>query len=69
MVTGKVKWFDSKKGYGFIEQASGDDIFVHYKEINAEGHRSLHQDDQVEFTLSEGQKGLQALNVSVLEKA
>jgi CspA family cold shock protein len=63
--TGTVKWFNASKGYGFIERDAGDDLFVHYSEISGEGYRSLDEGQRVEFTIAEGQKGLQAQNVTV----
>ena len=64
MATGTVKWFDSKKGYGFlVGPAQGKDIFVHYTSILGEGFRSLKDGDQVEYELIESEKGLQARNV------
>lgn len=62
-VTGKVKWFDAKKGYGFIEHEGGKDVFVHYSSIMGDGFRTLEDGAQVEFDLVEGAKGLQAQNV------
>ena len=67
MARGQVKWFSEKKGYGFITREDGDDIFVHFSAINKEGFRTLHEGDEVEFEISEGEKGLQATNVKVLE--
>ncbi len=64
---GKVKWFDSAKGYGFITTDAGSDVFVHYTGINKEGFRSLEQDSAVEFEISDGAKGPQAVNVEVVE--
>lgn len=64
---GTVKWFDSAKGYGFITTEAGNDIFVHYTGINKEGFRSLEQDSAVEFEISDGAKGPQAVNVEVVE--
>ena len=61
--TGTVKWFNATKGYGFITRASGDDVFVHYSAIEAEGYKTLTEGQQVEFTLTEGPKGLAASNV------
>ena len=61
--TGTVKWFSAEKGYGFIEQEDGPDIFVHYSAIAGQGYRSLEQGETVEFTIAEGQKGKQASNV------
>jgi len=62
-VTGTVKWFNGSKGYGFIEQEGGEDIFVHYSEISGDGFRNLMEGQRVEFTIQEGPKGLQAANV------
>jgi CspA family cold shock protein len=61
--TGTVKWFDDAKGFGFIEQEFGDDVFVHYSEIEAEGYKSLDEDQEVEFELEETEKGLAATDV------
>lgn len=64
MATGKVKWFDGKKGYGFIEQDDGTgDIFVHYSSIQSEGFKTLDEGQKVSFEVGEGKKGKQALNV------
>lgn len=63
--TGRVKWFNQTKGYGFIERKSGGDIFVHYTAIQADGFRSLQEGEEVSFEVMEGPKGLQASNVSV----
>ncbi len=60
---GTVKWFNSTKGFGFIERNDGKDVFVHYSEINSTGYRSLEEGQRVEFTVVEGQKGPQAQNV------
>ena len=61
---GKVKWFNDAKGYGFIQRDSGGaDVFVHYRAIRGEGHRSLNEGQQVEFAVIDGQKGLQAEEV------
>jgi CspA family cold shock protein len=62
-LTGTVKWFNSEKGYGFIEREEGPDVFVHYTAIHAEGFRTLFQGQEVEFTIEEGPKGPQAANV------
>jgi CspA family cold shock protein len=61
---GTVKWFNNAKGYGFIGRADGPDVFVHYSAITAEGYKSLQEGDQVEFEITEGQKGPQAANVT-----
>jgi CspA family cold shock protein len=62
-LTGTVKWFNSEKGYGFIEREEGPDVFVHYTAIQAEGFRTLFQGQEVEFTIEEGPKGPQAASV------
>lgn len=64
MAVGTVRWFNEKKGYGFISQDSGEDVFVHYSEIRGEGFRTLQQGDRVEFEVTEGKKGLQAIGVT-----
>ncbi len=65
--TGTVKWFNSEKGFGFIEQQSGPDVFVHFKSIvSSGGYRSLDEGQKVQFTVSRGPKGPQAENVSVV---
>ena len=63
---GTVKWFNGGKGYGFIERAEGDDVFVHFNAIVGDGYRTLEEGQRVEFTVTQGQKGLQAENVVVL---
>lgn len=65
-VTGTVKWFNETKGYGFIEQESGPDVFVHFSAIKGEGFRTLADGQKVEFTVADGQKGPQAENVVAL---
>lgn len=65
--TGKVKWFDSKKGYGFIVGEEGQDVFVHYTSINGEGFRSLRDGELVSYDLVKSDKGHQARNVSLQE--
>jgi cold shock protein len=60
---GTVKWFNNAKGYGFIQRASGDDVFVHHSAIQAEGFKSLAEGESVEFSVTKGPKGLQAENV------
>lgn len=66
--TGKVKWFNENKGYGFIEEKSGREVFVHYSEIQGEGYRTLSEGDSVEFEITETPKGPQALKVVKLSK-
>ncbi|MAT57572.1 MAG: cold-shock protein [Melioribacteraceae bacterium] len=63
---GSVKWFNSTKGFGFIQQASGDDVFVHFKSIVGDGYKTLEENDKVEYTVSNGAKGLQASDVRVI---
>lgn len=62
-LTGTVKWFNDQKGYGFLAQENGDDVFVHHSAIQSEGFRSLTEGDRVEFTIEQGQKGPAAGNV------
>jgi CspA family cold shock protein len=62
-VTGKVKWFNNSKGYGFIGQENGADVFVHYSAIQGDGYKTLQEGDTVEFEVVQGQKGPQAENV------
>ena len=62
-IIGTVKWFNATKGYGFIGQEGGEDVFVHFSAITMEGYRKLEQGQQVEFTIEQGPKGLQAANV------
>ena len=70
MATGTVKWFNSEKGFGFIEQADGGaDVFVHFSGISGSGFRELNEGDKVEYDVEQGQKGLQATNVTVTESA
>lgn len=66
IANGTVKWFNSEKGFGFITQDSGPDVFVHFRHINGSGHKSLNEGQQVQFTVAQGEKGLQAENVSVV---
>jgi len=63
-MTGVVKWFNAEKGYGFISREGGDDVFVHYSAIQANGYRSLEEGTSVEFEIVQGNKGLQASNVT-----
>jgi cold shock protein len=63
MATGKVKWFNNTKGYGFIERENGGDVFVHYTAIQGEGFKSLKEGETVQFDVSDGEKGPQAVNV------
>lgn len=67
MAKGQVKWFDQKKGYGFITREDGDDIFVHYSAIDSQGFKTLNEGDEVEFEVTEGKKGLQATNVTIVK--
>jgi CspA family cold shock protein len=62
-MTGKVKWFNAEKGYGFIESDGGGDVFVHFSAIQGEGFRTLEEGQNVEFEVVEGNRGLQAANV------
>ncbi len=62
-MNGKVKWFDSKKGFGFIETDDGQDVFVHYSAISGSGYRSLEEGEEVEFEVEENPKGLSAREV------
>ena len=63
MAQGSVKWFNDAKGYGFISQEDGEDVFVHFSAIQAQGFKSLAEGDKVEFEVTRGPKGLQAANV------
>ena len=64
---GVVKWFNDTKGFGFIQRSNGEDVFVHFRAIQADGHRSLRDGQRVEFTVAQGQKGLQAEEVRSAE--
>ena len=63
MATGRVKWFNEKKGFGFIEQDGGKDVFVHYSGIAGDGFKNLHEGEAVTFDLEDGEKGPKAVNV------
>lgn len=65
MANGTVKWFDDRKGYGFIEKEDGGDVFVHHTGINATGFKSLREGDRVTFDIEQGKKGPAAVNVTV----
>lgn len=65
--TGTVKWFDNAKGYGFIQRGAGEeDVFVHFRQIEGEGYRTLQEGQQVQFSIVQGQKGLQAEQVALV---
>ena len=66
VATGTVKWFSSEKGYGFISQESGEDVFVHFSGIEGGGYKNLEENQQVEFEVTQGPKGLQATNVRIV---
>ena len=66
MTKGTVKWFNDRKGFGFIEQEEGPDVFVHHSAINATGFKSLHEGDRVTFDIEQGKKGPAAANVTVI---
>ncbi len=63
MATGRVKWFNEQKGYGFIEQENGKDVFVHHTGIKGEGFKNLHEGQSVQFDVEQGEKGPKAVNV------
>jgi len=64
--SGTVKWFSNSRGYGFISRESGDDVFVHYSAVQTEGFKTLDEGQRVEFSVEQGPKGLQAVNVVLL---
>ncbi len=64
---GTVKWFNNEKGFGFIQRENGGDVFVHFNAITSEGYRSLAEGQHVEFTVTQGKKGLQAEDVTVIK--
>ena len=66
VATGTVKWFSSEKGYGFISQEGGDDVFVHFSGIEGGGYKNLEENQAVEFEVTQGPKGLQAVNVRIV---
>jgi CspA family cold shock protein len=66
LISGSVKWFNEEKGYGFIAQDSGPDVFVHFRAITGDGFRTLTEGQKVQFDVTQGQKGPQAENVSVI---
>ncbi|MGC9326383.1 MAG: cold-shock protein [Candidatus Hinthialibacter sp.] len=66
MATGRVKWFNEQKGYGFIEQDGGQELFVHHTGISGEGFRNLYENQTVEFDVEQGQKGPKAVNVKTV---
>lgn len=68
MATGKVKWFNNSKGYGFIiADETGEDLFAHYSSIDTSGFKTLAENDAVEFDIQEGPKGLQAVNIKIVK--
>ncbi len=69
MAEGTVKWFNDSKGFGFISQSEGDDVFVHHTSIQGEGFKSLEEGDSVTYDVTEGPKGLQATNVRKVVRA
>lgn len=64
--TGTVKWFNSSKGFGFISQEGGEDVFVHFQSIQSDGYKTLNENDKVEFSVTQGPKGLQAADVKII---
>jgi cold shock protein len=68
MKKGKVKWFNAKKGYGFISDEDGTDVFVHFSALNMDGYKTLAEGEEVEFEVTQGEKGPQAANVTKVNK-
>ena len=68
MATGKVKWFNESKGFGFISRDGEDDVFIHFSEIKTDGFKTLNEGDEVEFDVEQGDKGLSAVNCKVISK-
>ncbi|NVJ62049.1 MAG: cold-shock protein [Gammaproteobacteria bacterium] len=66
LTTGSVKWFNETKGFGFLEQENGPDVFVHFSSINADGFKTLAEGQKVQFEIQDGQKGPQAANVQII---
>lgn len=66
-IQGTVKWFNGEKGFGFISREGGEDLFVHYSEIQSAGYRSLNEGEKVEFEITQGKKGMQASAVTVVK--
>ncbi len=66
MPIGRIKWFSDEKGFGFIEQDGGEDVFVHYSSIEMEGFRSVAEGQEVEFEIQQGDRGLRAVNVRIV---
>ncbi|MFY0999031.1 cold-shock protein [Streptococcus sp. AD045-1] len=66
MAQGTVKWFNAEKGFGFISQENGSDVFAHFSAIQSDGFKSLNEGDKVMFNIEEGQRGLQAVNITTL---
>ncbi len=66
-IQGTVKWFNSSKGYGFLSQENGEDVFVHYNSIIGDGYKTLNENDKVEFVVTDGEKGPQAVEVEVIK--
>ena len=64
MANGKVKWFNNRKGFGFIQQEDGPDLFVHFSSINSDGYKSLNEGEEVTFEVEDGERGPKAVNVS-----